>query len=60
VLTAEEAAGWLCDSDVGGTFWRGDERGDALDEETDERLLLLEAMFAWLWLMEWILELELL
>jgi hypothetical protein len=54
VVTAVEAAGSLCDSDVVRAFWRWDDVGDALDEETDERLLLLVAMFVWLWVLYWV------
>ena len=54
VVTAVEAAGSLCDSGVVRAFWRGDDVGDALDEETDERLLLLDAMFVWLWVLCWV------
>jgi hypothetical protein len=53
VLTAEEVAKLLRDSDVVSAFWLGDDGGDALDEETDERILLLDAMFAWLCVVKW-------
>ena len=48
VLAAEEAAGRWCGSEVLRAFWLGDDGGDALDEETDE-WMLLDAIFAWLW-----------
>jgi hypothetical protein len=55
VVTAEEAVGWLRDSDVVSASGRGDDGGEALDDETDERLLLLEAIFAWLCVVEWVM-----
>jgi hypothetical protein len=43
VLTTEEAAGWLRDSDAS---WREVGGGDALEDETDESTLLLDSMLA--------------
>lgn len=40
------AVEWACDFDVAGATWRGDCGDDALEDETDERLLLLDAIVA--------------